>query len=348
MLLPIALLLAIRLTPEAVDMPYQQPQLAASGQTVGLVFGAGTGVYFAASPDQGATFTRPVRVAQAGALSLGRHRGPRVVMTPQAIVVSAIVGNKGRGADGDVLVWRSTDGGVTWSSGVRINSVPSAAREGLHAMAAQGDSVFVTWLDLREKGTQLYGAFSTDGGRTWSANRLVYASPSGSVCECCHPTAVIDAQQRITVMFRNWHEGARDLYLAQSTDGGRTFAAAQKLGQGTWQLNACPMDGGGVAVNESGALLTTWRREKDVFVVAPGEKEVRVATGKDPSVAVGKKGPVIAWTSLSGPMVQMPGQTEPLRLDTAGGYVQLLRLPHGRTLATWESQGSIAVRLLPE
>ncbi|KAJ3054740.1 hypothetical protein HK102_011471, partial [Quaeritorhiza haematococci] len=53
-------------------------------------------------------------------------------------------------------------------------------------------------------------------------------------------------------MWRNSLKGARDLFLADSSDGGRTFSPAEKLGRGTWPLNACPMDGGAVAVGPAG------------------------------------------------------------------------------------------------
>ena len=49
-------------------------------------------------------------------------------------------------------------------------------------------------------------------------------------------------------MFRNNVNGSRDEYLVESRDGGRSFAAARKLGSGTWPLNGCPMDGGGLAI----------------------------------------------------------------------------------------------------
>src|SRR5581483_10651378 len=198
-----------------------------------------------------------------GVLSLGMHRGPRIALVGKTIVISAVVGERGKGADGDLLAWRSLDNGNTWSEGVRINDVPAAAREGLHGMASDGkDLLFATWLDLREKGTRLYGSISRDGGATWSSNVLVYASPSGSVCQCCHPSAVIAPNGRISVMFRNELNGARDMYVVSSVDGGRSFTAAEKLGTDTWILNACPMDGGGITFDPNGQIATVWRREK--------------------------------------------------------------------------------------
>lgn len=346
MLLP-TLLLAIRITPDSPEMPFKQPQVATDGLTVGLAFGSSDAVYFARSTDQGTTFSKPIRVSRGGKLSLGMHRGPRIAMTPEAIVVSAIVGEKGRGADGDLVSWRSTDGGETWSTGVKVNDVAGSAREGLHAMAAGGGVVFSAWLDLRDKGTRLYGSASRDGGQTWSKNMLVYESPSGTICQCCHPSVAVDIKGQITVMFRNSLDGSRDIYVARSTDRGQTFSRGQKLGQGTWVLNACPMDGGGVSVAGKGQLVSVWRREKDIFTASENGPEKKIGTGKDPSVAVGKAGVYVAWTFASAVHALIPGRMEPVIVSSDGGYPQLLVLPNGRVLAAWESKGDLAVDLLP-
>ena len=128
-----------------------------------------------------------------------------------------------------------------------INDAPGAPTEGLHSLAAdaKGD-LFAAWLDKRGgHGTKLYGARSTDGGVTWSKNVMIYDSPEGTICECCHPSVAIDAAGQILVMWRNWLGGSRDMYLTRSRDG-VAFSKPEKLGTGTWPLNACPMDGGGI------------------------------------------------------------------------------------------------------
>src|SRR6202040_2323112 len=123
------------------------------------------------SHDRGATFTKPIKVAEAPMLSLGRHRGPRIAITPSAIVISAVTGTKTPpGADGNLTAWRSTDGGKTWSTGVTVNDQPASAREGLHAMTSARGLLFAAWLDDRAKGKRLYSATSKDNGATWSKN----------------------------------------------------------------------------------------------------------------------------------------------------------------------------------
>jgi hypothetical protein len=344
-MLPLVLLFAVQLTSKSADIKYRQPQVAVANGTVALTFGAGNTVYFSSSKDNGRSFSKPAEVSREGSLALGRHRGPRIAIAGNAIVISAVIGQKGRGQDGDLLAWRSSDGGNSWSQPVRINDVPASAREGLHAMASDGGRlVFATWLDLRSKGTKLYGAYSDNGGVTWSKNVLVYESPDGHICECCHPSAALDSKGRVYVMWRNWLAGSRDMYLARSDNGGETFGPAQKLGNGTWPLNACPMDGGGLALDPKGDGITVWRRKDAIFLARPETEETKLGDGKDAAVTVTQEGVYAIWTTAHGVVARAPGAKDPRVLSDSGGYPSLA----GRddVIAAWENDDGVSVERL--
>ena len=337
----------------APDVPVREPQMAANSRTVALTFGAGKAIYFSASKDQGKTFSPPVKVAEAGIIPLNRHRGPRIAFAGNSIVITAVTGNKlaegthahGLPSDGDLMMWRSQDGGASWSKPKVINDVPGAATEGLHALASDGKgTLFAAWLDKRgAKGTKLYSARSTDQGVTWSRNAVVYQSPDGSICECCHPSVAIDASGNLLVMWRNSLGGARDLYLATSRDGEK-FTAPEKLGTGTWQLNACPMDGGGLAVSGS-KVLTAWRRDGKIFLAEPGKPEQQIGTGKDVALTmIGGKSYAV-WTNGTKLEAWVDGAVE--ELSNEGGFASLVALPDGGTLVAWEQSGGIKIRRLP-
>lgn len=354
MLFQTLLLLALHVQPQTNGLPNRQPQLAVGHGQVALVYGAERAIYFASSQDQGRTFSAPVKVAEVTALALGRHRGPRVTILKDAILVSAIVGEKastdphahGSPVNGDITTWRSVDHGKTWSRSGVVNDVPGAAREGFHAIAedAKGN-LTVAWLDLRAKGTALYSSRSIDGGRTWSKNVMVYASPAGSICECCEPSVAVDDNGQVAIMWRNALDGSRDLYVATSGDG-VAYSTARKMGTGTWKLNACPMDGGGLAF-QSGQLFSAWRRDGDVFLAQPDKPEQRIGTGKDVSFTSNGKGFYVAWSS--GPRLEIlaPGAAKAVPLAEQGAFVNLAALPDGSALAAWEADGSIHVERFP-
>jgi hypothetical protein len=350
----LTLVLAASIQPPNATTPYRQPQLAAGQGQVVLAFGAGKSIYFAASADQGKTFSKPVKVADAGALALGRHRGPRATILKDAILVSAVVGATtatgehahGLPEAGDLTLWRSVDRGKTWARYGVINDAPGSAREGFHSISldAQGN-LTATWLDLRTDKTQIYAARSTDGGRTWTKNTQIYASPSGSTCECCGPSVVTDAGQT-WIMFRNSLNGSRDMYIARSSDGLR-YSAPQKSGTGTWKINACPMDGGGLVLDH-GQPVAAWRRDKDVFVARYGQAEKQAGTGHDIAVASTGKGVYIAWTGEHGLEILKPGAAKPVQLSPTGAFVSLTTLSDGALLAAWEVNGAIqTARVVP-
>ncbi|HLH40270.1 MAG TPA: sialidase family protein [Bryobacteraceae bacterium] len=349
----LAAMFAIQIGPSGTDAPAKQPQMAVRGSMVALTFGAGNSIYFSLSTDSGRTFSEAKRVVDAPVIPLTRHRGPRIAFAGDAIVITAVWGGtNGEGPhahglppDGDLFTLRSADMGKTWSRPAVINDVPGAATEGLHALASDGKAkLFAAWLDNRGgKGKKLYGSQSSDGGVTWSKNVLIYESPSGTICECCHPSLAIEPNGEILVMWRNWLDGSRDMYLARSRDGVR-FSTAGKLGAGTWKLNACPMDGGGIAV-AGGKIATAWRRERQIFLASPGATEMQIGEGTDVAIAGSGAGFYAAWSTAAGIRVLRPGSSDPALLAPRGSFPSLIALPGGAVVA-WEDSGKIAVEQL--
>lgn len=327
-----------------VDADGKQPQVAVdTGGRIYVVFGRANEVRLASSGDGGRRYD-VTTVGRVGALSLGMRRGPRVVVAGDAVVVTAIGGDEGKGRDGDVLAWRSSDGGNTWGGPRRINSVGGSAREGLHGMAAGPNGrIFCTWLDLRAGRTEIYGSLSRDGGATWEGDALIYRSPDGSVCECCHPSAAYGSDGTLYVMWRNSLGGSRDLYLSRSDDDGKTFHAAEKLGRGTWPLAACPMDGGAVAAGPAGEVETVWMRAGSMFAARPGVPERPLGRGVQGWATLGTGGLHAVWLEgRPGRLLHLgPGAAAPRVLVERAGDPAIAAAPGGRgpVVAAWEVPG---------
>ncbi|RUL88258.1 sialidase family protein [Tautonia sociabilis] len=351
MLAPLFLVLALGAGPAdrpqvvraVADREARQPQVAVSPDgRVFLAFGVGDEIRCVCSDDGGRTFSEPVRVGSPGVMALGMRRGPRIASTAGSVVIAAIGGRVGKGRDGDVWAWRSADGGERWSDPVRVNDVEGSAREGLHALAAGPDGrFFCAWIDLRDDRAEVRGASSTDGGATWSENVLVHRSPIGPICPCCHPSAAFGPDGTLYVMWRDAIDGSRDMYLSRSADGGETFGPAEKLGQGTWPLETCPMDGGAIAPGPDGLVLTAWMRDGRFYAAEPGRSERLLGPGVQGWAAWGAGGPSIVWLDRRpGRLLALrPGDEEPIELSrsandpTVASPVGAL----GPVVVSWES-----------
>lgn len=328
----------VTIAPANPQNPPRQPQVeVTSNGRVYITYGAEGAIYCAVSTDGGRHFGEPVRVGVVPDLMLGMRRGPRVAANGAQAVITAI------GREGQLLAWRSSDGGRHWQGPVTVNDEPNSAREGLHDLAAGPDGRFYTvWLDLRvRKSSQIYGAASEDGGKTWSQNRLVYRSPDGSVCPCCHPSVVFDAGGKIYVMWRNDLDGNRDLYVSTSTDG-KTFGKADKLGAGSWEFDRCPMDGGHLAVAPNGQMTTIWRRDKQIFRTLPDHpREQLLGSGEQPWAATGPDGAYLTWISKrGGDLFVLTPQGRHPRTIAHNAIDPVIAAPldgHGPVVIVWET-----------
>jgi BNR repeat protein len=273
---------------------------------VAVTYGSGEDLYVRMSED-GAKYGDAVKVASIPKMRWGIRKGPRIAATTSGLVITA------HDENGDLHAWRSADLGKTWTGPVKITDAEKAGLEKLHGLAAgRGDTVHVTWLDSREgmDKMKLYAATSTDGGKTWGANRVIYASPDGFVCQCCEPQITADGQGRVAILWRNALGGNRDMYVVRSADDGKTWGTAEKLGKGAWPLDACPHDGGGLAT-AGDKLLSVWRREKQIFTAALGEEEKPLGEGAQPVVALTADGPWLAWQDAEGVKLKGPTDKEP-------------------------------------
>jgi hypothetical protein len=313
-----------------------EPSVAADGSDVFVACGRGPAILVGrGTPERlGALDT----IGTLSGLALGHHRGPKIAVSGATLVVTAI--GKGDGASGtDLWAWRSSDHGGTWSGPVRVTDATDAAQEGLHGMAVSGSTVAVAWLDTRAGRMRLYGSRSIDGGATWSPNTEIYRSPAGAICTCCHPSVLVAVDGTVTTMFRNDVDGNRDMYLK---DGD---ARAVRLGDRSWRLSACPMDGGGLARTRDGRVITAWRRDQQVLVASPGQPERIVGDGKDPALTIVDDVPVVAWQSPTGLVLRF-GSGPRIDLDPAGRAPALAPLSDGSVVAAWQrGEESVVTRV---
>jgi len=322
-----------------------EPQLAAAGDRFAVCFGSGSSIYVAQEKEQ-RTWSTPRKVADVAGLALGMRRGPRLATAGQTWVLTA---HASRRMKGDLIAFRSTDGGTTWTGPDRINDVEGSAAEGLGALCAWKGRFVAVWLDARANAAELYLATLDSKSGEWSRNVRIYRSPSGNVCECCHPTVAAGRDGRLYVMFRNSVNGSRDMYALATTDG-VSFEPARKLGSGTWPLEACPMDGGMLAFPPGGSGVSIWRREGSIFSADLGAtSEVKLGDGEQPWVAADASGWWAVWLRRrKGDLVALRnGAREPIMIAQSANDPVALGTGN-RVLAAWSDVQGVEVVELPK
>ena len=315
----------------------QMPDIAADkAGNIHLVYGMNDSVMYVYSSDKGKSFSSPFLIARVPKLFSFATRGPQIAVNGEGIIVTAAT------SDGNIFSFCKKNG--KWEKGNRVNDVDTIAKEGLMALAADGRNAFAVWLDLRETmRNKIYGAISNDGGETWSKNSMIYTSPDTSVCECCKPSVAMKGDN-IYVMFRNKLNGHRDLYLIQSSDGGASFGQAQKLGTGSWKLDACPMDGGALSIGRQGEVQTVWRRQNIIYAATPGMPEHEIGEGRGCVIETVDNKNMYAWASQGKIVFSEPGEQNQILGNGSQPVLKMLDNEH--VICVWENEKQIHASVL--
>ncbi len=318
----------------------QQPQISTDSKgVIRIAFGRKDSIFCAASADNGKSFAKAVLVAVVPGMHLGRARGPQLASSTNYSVITAI------DKKGDIYCFtlnHLTHQG--WKRKGFVNDIRLSAPEGLMSIAAdKQDNFYAVWLDTRiGKTNNIYFSFLNAKNGKWQKNTLAYQSPDGHVCECCRPGIAVQGSN-VAIMFRNWLAGSRDLYLVGSSNQGSTFNAAQKLGTGTWKLNACPMDGGGLTFNADHSVGTTWRRQGNTYYSKLGENEVDLGNGKDCTMSSIGNQPVVAMSDNGTLKLKYVGTNKEVIVGK-GTYLRTIVLSDNEVVCVWDEGDIIKVK----
>ena len=145
-------------------------------------------------------------------------------------------------------------------------------------------------------------------------------------------------------MFRNHLHGNRDLHLIQSNNGGNSFGEAQQLGKENWALNGCPMDGGGVVINNNGTPETVWRRKDSIYACQPGQAEVAVGEGRGCTIESVNGKNVYAWTEKGEVIIRKP---QGMKVNLGKGQLPLIKsINNEHILCVWENDKQVHAQIV--
>jgi uncharacterized protein (DUF736 family) len=332
--------------------------IAAHGEFVAAVWAATldgvADVYAATSSDGGRTFRTPVRVNRDGQrASVGAERPPRVVVSSgdgTRVITVAWTASRADGSGTDLLLARSADEGRRFQPAVTVQAEGAPGLRGWASLAAAPDgTIQAVWLDGREAAGAAASATRPEGAAARShhhgsghaaarqdlfhariaAGASAHEQPvATAVCFCCKTAVGTDTGGGVVMAWRHvFPSSERDIAIARSMDGGRSFGAMSRISHDRWRLDACPDDGPALAVGTDGGVHLVW----------PTEAEGRRAIFYTRSTGGGSFAPRV-------------------RLDAAGtagsspGHPQIAIMRSGELAAAWdETTGDgrevVAVRL---
>lgn len=189
------------------------------------------------SSDGGRTFPAPGVEADVGGSSIGN-----AVVASDGTLIGVYAGG------GAARAVTSRDGGRTLEPSVVVDRfvVAGGRKDGRHdnvnnflhvAIDASGgpyhDRVYLTWPDRRSGHSEVYFAYSTDRGATWSESRVITDNPPGDTTDQFMPTLAVNGDGVVGLLWydRRDNPDNRGYYprFAASLDGGVTWTPSTRV-----------------------------------------------------------------------------------------------------------------------
>ena len=328
------------------------PSVASLGRFVVVAWGATTAtgvtdIYVASSVDGGRTFTRPAKAnSVATQASLSGEQPPRITLLSGTRVPAIAVTWTAKTTTGTRL-WtsRSDDGGQSFAAPRPWPDSDAPGNRGWQTTAVDGSGqVIAVWLDHRElapsapsgsaqhSGHQ-HGATSAeqrDGVARAQLSKLYFArlgtneraqSITGGVCYCCKTALTTGRDGAIYAAWRHVYPGnIRDIALAVSRDGGRTFTSPMRVSEDNWVLDGCPENGPAIAVDARNRLHVVWP------TLVPG--------------ASGDSEPTLALFYASSHDGRQFTARQRIPTDGFARHPQVAVVANGDVMVTWDEQTS--------
>lgn len=224
-------------------------------------------IYLSRSTDGGSTFSQNMPVYTGGAVPAGMQRGVTMAIDSLGGIHMVWMEVK-RSSLPELRYIRSIDGGMTFSDPIYIGGPMGVSAQDFPSMGIDAaNNIYIAWVDDRETrngtgtNTQIYLTRSTDRGASFGNPMRASIMPNGvgGSCECCNTSMAVSAGGHIYISFRSNINNRRDIFVARSLDRGESFDVAIPAASERWMLQACPMSGSAIALDNEETAHIVWR-----------------------------------------------------------------------------------------
>ncbi|GAB1719996.1 MAG: Glycosyl hydrolase, BNR repeat [Nitrosospira sp.] len=214
------------------------------------------------SDDGGENFSSPVMVtSEPENIPADGENRPKIAVARDGTILLTWIQSLPQKYAGNVRFARSIDSGRTFSPPITLNDDGRVTSHRFDTLAINGTGgAVVAWLDARDRdaakekgeafsGVSIYTARSGDNGASFGANRRFQQH----TCECCRIATAWTGEGPI-VFWRNiFDTNTRDFAIAYLDKGWVRRATRDE-----WKIDACPHNGGSIAVDGRGQLHLAW------------------------------------------------------------------------------------------
>ncbi|UCE36095.1 MAG: exo-alpha-sialidase [Thermoplasmata archaeon] len=169
-------------------------------------------IYFSKSTDGGNTFTQQKKVSDNPLIDGQRMPSLGVDYDNNIYVVWVDY----QGTDTNISYAKSTNGGDNFTIRKQVNDDPGIAKQYQPSIAVnEEEKIFITWLDEREGGYNIYFANSTDGGNTFSSNQKINNGPNISAVYTPSNAIAVNGSHAF-IVWQDDRKGDWDIYFTRS------------------------------------------------------------------------------------------------------------------------------------
>lgn len=281
-----------------------------------VVVGLRNDAYYLRSTDNGATFSRPVKLDdEHGVTTTMGERGPKLALGKDGAIFVCWADRWSPGVKTFARLTRSLDGGKTFSPPIAMSDVTGF--DGLTLAADKAGNVLAFWhindarKPVEKEATWLYLTRSTDNGLTFSkSERLQITGHNGLACSMCMMRARVTTDGRVCLVFRSAADNIRDFYLLTGKVTENDFTAF-RVNTDNWKIDTCPMCGPELTLAPNGRAFCAFMSSHRVYWAVSDAKvtsfNLHVATRANeqdeiyPTVIANRQGDVLFLWQV-GPM----------------------------------------------
>lgn len=153
----------------------------------------------------------------------------------------------------DVVLARSTDGGIHWDPAGRAHDDGTATEHGFVSLVAEGEAVRAFWLDGRMTAAEAGDAGHGAGAMTLRTALVTRDGVSAGellderVCDCCGTAAAVTAEGPLIVYRDRLDDETRDIAVVRRASG--PWSPPKPVHADGWRVPGCPVNGPAVAAD---------------------------------------------------------------------------------------------------